>query len=68
MKKYNVVVEKCSDTGLYVGYVPGLQGAHSQGKTLDELLKNLKEVISLVVSSKRTKFKDSFVGVQAIEV
>ncbi len=68
MKKYNVIVEKCFDTGLYVGYVPGMIGAHSQGKTLDELLKNLKDVISFVVASKKTKFRDSFVGVQTIEV
>jgi hypothetical protein len=33
-------------TGLYVGYIPGLPGAHSQGETLDELNKNLQEVVA----------------------
>ncbi len=34
MKDYSYVVEKCADTELYIGYVPGFPGAHSQGETL----------------------------------
>jgi predicted RNase H-like HicB family nuclease len=49
MKTYNAVIERCGDTGLYVGYVPGFPGAHSQGTTLDELNHNLKEVIEMLV-------------------
>jgi predicted RNase H-like HicB family nuclease len=37
MKTYTAVIEQCPDTGLYVGYVPGFPGAHTQGETLDEL-------------------------------
>lgn len=48
MKQYVAVIEKCPDTGLLVGYIPGLPGAHSQGATLDELNRNLKEVIGLL--------------------
>lgn len=48
MHTYTAVVERCADTGLYVGYVPGFPGAHSQGKTLDELNANLKEVIVML--------------------
>jgi len=29
MKVYTAIVEKCADTGLYVGYVPGFAGAHT---------------------------------------
>ena len=43
------VVERCKDTGFYVGYVPGFVGAHSQGETLDELNRNLKEVIAMLL-------------------
>ena len=50
MKTYTAVMEKCPDTGLFVGYVPGFPGAHSQGKTLDELNENLQEVVSLLNS------------------
>ncbi len=49
MKTYTAIIEKCSDTGLYVGYVPGFPGAHSQAKTLDELNDNLKEVIEMLL-------------------
>ena len=49
MKIFTAVIEKCTDTGLYVGYVPGFPGAHSQGETLDELNNNLKEVIEMLL-------------------
>jgi len=44
MKTYTAVIERCPDTGLYVGYVPGFPGAHSQAESLDELNTNLQEV------------------------
>ena len=52
-KTFSVVVEKCSQTGLYVGYVPGLPGAHTQAETLDELQKNLCEVLSMLLEDGR---------------
>lgn len=65
-----VVVEQDSETGLYVGMVPALPGARSQGATLDELMANLKEVVELVLEEDKG-LKDNlprFVGVQQIEV
>ena len=49
MRKFTAVVEKCSDTGLYVGDVPGFPGAHTQGESLDELASNLREVLELLL-------------------
>ncbi len=49
MNRHTVVVGCCPDTGLYVGYVPGFPGAHSQGETLDELNGNLREVIAMLL-------------------
>jgi predicted RNase H-like HicB family nuclease len=49
MKSFTAVVEKCPDTGLYIGYIPGFAGAHSQGATLDELKGNLEEVVGMVL-------------------
>ncbi len=48
MKTYTAVVEKDRETGLYVGYIPGFPGAHSQGATLEELRTNLVEVLSML--------------------
>ncbi len=49
MQTYTAVVERCLDTGLYVGYVPGFPGAHSQGETMEELNGNLTEVIAMLL-------------------
>ena len=49
MHTFSAVVEKCPDTGLYVGYIPGFPGAHSQGLSLDELNRNLKEVVEMLL-------------------
>ena len=48
MKLFTAIIEKDIDTNLYVGYVPGFLGAHSQGETLDELRENLQEVIEML--------------------
>ena len=52
MRTYTAVIERCSDTNLFVGYVPGFPGAHSQGETLDELHANLREVIAMLLDSR----------------
>ena len=48
VRVYTAVIEKCPNTGLFVGYIPGLRDAPSQGETLDELNHNLKEVVELL--------------------
>lgn len=49
MRTFTAIIERDTDTNLYVGYVPGFPGAHSQGETLDELHKNLREVIEIIL-------------------
>ena len=48
-RTFTAVIEHCPETGLFVGYVPGFPGAHSQGETLDELNRNLAEVIETIL-------------------
>ena len=43
---FYVVIEKDED-GCFVGEVPQLRGCYAQGKTLDELMVNIEEVIEL---------------------
>lgn len=45
MKTFTAYLEWDPETNLYVGFVPGIPGAHTQGRSLDELQKNLKEVL-----------------------
>lgn len=68
MKTYTAVIEKCSETGLYVGYVPGFPGAHSQAETLDELNKNLQEVISMLLEDGEPSLEAQFIGTQNVLV
>ncbi len=68
MKTFTAIIEKCSETGLYVGFVPGFPGAHSQGQTLDELNNNLKEVIEMLLEDGQPKMEGEFVGTQNVMV
>ena len=68
MHTYTAVIERCPDTGLYVGHVPGFRGAHSQGATLDELLANLQEVIEMLSEDGPPKLEVEFVGIQTVNV
>ena len=68
MRTFNIVIERDPDTDLYVGYVPGWPGAHSQGQTLDELRSNLEEVIGMLLEDGEPKLESEFVGVQTIQV
>jgi predicted RNase H-like HicB family nuclease len=68
MKTYSAVVEHCPDTGLYVGYIPGFPGAHSQAKSLDELKTNLQEVIAMLLEDGEPELESEFIGIQNIAV
>lgn len=70
-KAFHVVIEQDKDC-VYVGKVPELQGCLSQGDTIDELMKNMKEAIGLCLEVEHEKkYKHNqvkFVGVQKVEV
>jgi len=68
MKNFTAVVEKCTDTGLYVGFVPGFPGAHSQGETLDELNDNLREVVTMLLEDGEPNLESIFIGTQLVSV
>ena len=55
MSVFTAVIERCPETGLYVGYVPGFPGAHSQGETQEELRENLREVVAMLVEDSPPK-------------
>jgi len=71
-RTFTAYVEYDPETKLYVGTVPALPGAHSQGATLDELQHNLEEVIALCLEEKAAAHEpideDRFVGIQQIAV
>lgn len=48
MKTVEFTIEKCKDTNQYVGIIPVISGAHTQGESIKSLLDNLKEVCELL--------------------
>ncbi len=68
MKHFTAVIERDADTGLYVGWVPGFVGAHSQAETLDELRANLQEVVEMLLEEGDPQLESVFVGTQTFEV
>jgi len=65
-KQYSVVIERDED-GFLVADVPEFEGCHTQAKTMDELLKRVKEVIALCKEDEKPS-KTKFVGVQMVEL
>lgn len=69
-RRFIAYIEWDPETKLYVGTVPGIIGAHTQGETLDELRKNLQEVLELCLEELKDLEEQlpEFIGIQEIEV
>lgn len=66
MKEFSVVIEKDED-GFYVASVPALKGCHTQAKSLDTLIKRIKEAIELCLEVEKPTTNE-FIGVQKVAV
>jgi predicted RNase H-like HicB family nuclease len=66
-KEFTVIIEKDED-GWLIADVPELQACHTQAKTLDDLMKRVKEVIQLCLEEQKEEQKSSFVGIQIVRV
>jgi predicted RNase H-like HicB family nuclease len=68
VRTFKFVVERDPDTGHLVGYVPGWPGAHTQGADIDELQRNLGEVIAMLLEDGEPVLESEFVDVRTIQV
>jgi predicted RNase H-like HicB family nuclease len=67
-RDFYVVIEKDED-GFFVGEVPQLRACYAQGRTLDELMANMREVIALSLEDEPAASAPvEFVGVQKVTV
>ncbi len=66
MREFTAVVERDSETGFLVAYVPGFPGAHSQGETREELTQNLREVIEMLLEDGEPDLEGEFVGIETV--
>ncbi len=67
-REFNVVIERDRE-GFFVASVPELRGCHTQAKSLDTLMKRIREAIELCLEVEGNSPKSSeFIGVQRIVV
>lgn len=67
-REFNVVIEQDSE-GYFVATVPELRGCHTQAKSLDTLMKRVREAIELCLEAEgEEKRTTRFVGVQRVEL
>lgn len=66
-KTFTVVIERDED-GYYVVNVPSLRGCHTQGKTLDEAIENIKEAIELCLEVEEESPNLDFIGIQQVSI
>ncbi len=67
MREFTVVVER-GENGWLIGTVPQLDGCHTQGRTLDELMARMREVIELVLEEDTEPPHVELLGVHRIAV
>ncbi len=64
-------IERDLETGLYIGVVPSIPGAHTQARSLDELQANLKKVVELCfeeMTKEEIEALPEFVGLQSFSI
>jgi len=66
-REFYVVIERDEDR-YYIGEVPQLTACYSQGRSLDELMANMREVISLCLEEEQGEYTNEFIGVQKVIV
>ena len=65
MKSYPVIIEQ-DETGFVVS-CPVFKGCYSQGNTIDEALKNIKEAIELCIDDEENPVSSIIVGNVVLE-
>ena len=66
-RKFTVLIER-DEEGYYVASVPALHGCHTQAKTLDTLMKRVREVVQLCLEDGEKPENLELVGIQRITV
>jgi len=67
-KAFNVIIQRDSE-GYYVATVPELRGCHTQARSLDTLMKRIREAIELCLEVEQEEVvPHEFVGVQRVMV
>ncbi len=66
-REFNVIIEQ-DKKGYYIASVPELKGCQTQAKTLDTLMKRIREAIDLCLEVQELAEEMQFIGIQRITV
>lgn len=64
----HAVIERDLQTGILVGSVPGLAGAHTQGRSIEEVRENLREALVLLREQYQLQLHSEFIGTTVVHV
>jgi len=65
---FNVFIEQDED-GVYVAKVPEIEGCHTQGKTLEEVMNRIREAIEVCLEADKEEVNPmKFIGIQRIQI
>ena len=64
-REFYMIVEQDED-GMFIGEIPQLKACYSQGRTLDELVTNIKEVIEMCLEEEDFSDTSEFIGIQKV--
>lgn len=65
-RDFYVIIEK-GESGYYIAEVPELKGCYTQAKSLDELMRRIKEVIKLCLEEEKEPIPE-FIGIQKVSL
>ena len=68
-RTFMVLIEYDPETEQYIGIVPNIPGVHRVGNSIEEVRKNLKEILELVLEETKEEIEElKFVALETIEV
>ncbi len=62
-----ILIEQDED-GVYIVSCPNFKGCHSYGKTVDEAITNIREVIEMCIEESPVEHSNRFIGFREMEV
>ncbi len=63
----NIIIQKDTESGWYVGQIEEFPAAISQGRTIDELKENLKDALKLLLESQKDQLIDTYNGQKVLK-
>ncbi len=69
MKKLHLpILVEIDEDGNYIVSCPVFKGCHSYGKTIEEALDNIKEVIEMCLEEEKLVDENKFIGFRELEI